>query len=100
MVITFLVTFFFLIALAYFAITLSSTALQNKKIKGFISVLLFCVLAFVTIRIANALPKPYDVPLTYTQALLSSLPADIFQLLVAIGCTIGSALLLDKKVSL
>lgn len=100
MIITFLVTFFFLIALAYFAITLSSTALQNKKIKGFISILLFCILAFVTIRIANALPKPYDVPLTYTQALLSSLPADIFQLLVAIGCTIGSAVLLDKKVSL
>ena len=32
-IISFLIAFFFLISLAYFAITLSSTALQNNKIK-------------------------------------------------------------------
>ena len=99
-VLSFLVSFFFLITLAYFAITLSSTALQNKKIKGFISVVLFCLLAYATIKIASLLPEIYSNPETLTQEILASLPANVFQLLVAVGCTFGSAVLLDKKVSL
>ena len=89
----------FLIAF-YFAITLSSTALQNKKIKGFISVVLFCVLAYATIKISSLLPELYKNPDSLSQALMSSLPATIFQLLMVVACTFGSAVLLDKKVSL
>lgn len=100
MILSFLVSFFFLITLAYFAITLSSTALQNKKIKGLISVIIFCILAFITIKIASELPEIYTNPVTFAQEIITSLPANIFQLLVAVGCTFGSALLLDKKVSL
>lgn len=99
-IISFLITFFFLISLAYFAITLSSTALQNKKIKGFISVVLFCVLAYATIKISSLLPELYKNPDSLSQALMSSLPATIFQLLMVVACTFGSAVLLDKKVSL
>ena len=99
-IISFLIAFFFLISLAYFAITLSSTALQNKKIKGFISVVLFCVLAYATIKISSLLPELYKNPDSLSQALMSSLPATIFQLLMVVACTFGSAVLLDKKVSL
>ena len=99
-IISFLIAFFFLISLAYFAITLSSTALQNKKIKGFISVVLFCILAYVTIKISSVLPELYKNPDSLIQALMSSLPATIFQLLMVVACTFGSAVLLDKKVSL
>lgn len=99
-IISFLISFFFLIALAYFAITLSSTALQNKKIKGFISVVLFCVLAYVTIKISSVLPELYKNPDSLLQALISSLPSTIFQLFMVVACTFGSAVLLDKKVSL
>lgn len=99
-IISFLIAFFFLISLAYFAITLSSTALQNKKIKGFISVVLFCVLAYITIKISSVLPELYKNPDSLFQALMSSLPATIFQLLMVVACTFGSAVLLDKKVSL
>lgn len=99
-IISFLISFFFLIALAYFAITLSSTALQNKKIKGFISVVLFCVLAYVTIKISSELPELYKNPDSLIQALISILPATIFQLFMVVACTFGSAVLLDKKVSL
>jgi len=98
-IISFLIAFFFLISLAYFAITLSSTALQNKKIKGFISVVLFCVLAYAT-KISSLLPELYKNPDSLSQALMSSLPATIFQLLMVVACTFGSAVLLDKKVSL
>ena len=96
-IISFLIAFFFLISLAYFAITLSSTALQNNKIKGFI---LFCVLAYATIKISSLLPELYKNPDSLSQALMSSLPATIFQLLMVVACTFGSAVLLDKKVSL
>ena len=99
-IISFRIAFFFLISLAYFAITLSSTALQNKKIKGFISVVLFCVLAYATIKISSLLPELYKNPDSLSQALMSSLPATIFQLLMVVACTFGSAVLLDKKVSL
>ena len=99
-IISFLIAFFFLISLAYFAITLSSTALQNNKIKGFISVVLFCVLAYATIKISSLLPELYKNPDSLSQALMSSLPATIFQLLMVVACTFGSAVLLDKKVSL
>lgn len=99
-IISFLIAFFFLISLAYFAITLSSTALQNNKIKGFISVILFCVLAYATIKISSLLPELYKNPDSLSQALMSSLPATIFQLLMVVACTFGSAVLLDKKVSL
>ena len=97
---SFLIAFFVLISLAYFAITLSSTALQNKKIKGFISVVLFCVLAYATIKISSLLPELYKNPDSLSQALMSSLPATIFQLLMVVACAFGSAVLLDKKVSL
>ena len=71
---SFLIAFFFLISLAYFAITLSSTA--------------------------SLLPELYKNPDSLSQALMSSLPATIFQLLMVVACTFGSAVLLDKKVSL
>ena len=95
-----IIAFFFLISLAYFAITLSSTALQNNKIKGFISVILFCVLAYATNKISSLLPELYKNPDSLSQALMSSLPATIFQLLMVVACAFGSAVLLDKKVSL
>ena len=100
MIISFLISFFFIITLSYFSITLSSTALQNKRIKGFISVVVFCLLSFVTMKIANLIPEIYSNPVTFSEELIASLPSNIFQLLVSVGCVFGSAVLLDKKVSL
>ena len=79
-IISFLITFFFLISLAYFAITLSSTALQNKKIKGFISVVLFCVLAVSYTHLdVIALTKDANTPLVLPNTLVElSLASETF----------------------
>lgn len=65
-----------------------------------VSLILFCVLAYATIKISSLLPELYKNPDSLSQALMSSLPATIFQLLMVVACTFGSAVLLDKKVSL
>lgn len=95
-----IVSIFCIIALSYFAITLTSTMLQNKKFKNFISLIVFVVIGWLTTLISNKLPLIYDNPQTTVQAIVTLLPSIIFSLFVGAGCVWISAILLDKRVSL
>lgn len=95
-----LISLLFIVALTYFAITLSSTLLQNKKAKGFLTLFLFIVILLMTSWISNQLPVIYEYPANYFEAITTILPSVLFELVIMLGCIFGSAALLDKKVSL
>lgn len=99
-IVTTIISILFVITLAYFSITLASTWLQNKKVKGFISVVIFFAIMIATEWISHKLPTIYADPRTTFQAIASVLPSVIFELVISLGCIFGSAVLLDKKVSL
>jgi hypothetical protein len=99
-VIVYLINFFSIVTLAYFSITLSATVLQNKKFKGFVSVIIFLVCTYGIGFISDKLPALNDSPDTILQAMVSVLPTVLFEVVIMIVCIIGSAQLLDKKVSL
>lgn len=101
-VLIFLIQFYMTITLAYLAVSISSTVLQNKNIKGFLSFLLFCVLYSVISVIAIKLPtlgNP-DTVTTFRESAYAMLPQIIFYVVIAIAGYLGSAALLDKKISL
>ncbi|MDO5403192.1 MAG: hypothetical protein Q4F11_07110, partial [Eubacteriales bacterium] len=95
-----IVSIFSFIALSYFAITLASTILQNKKAKSFVSVILFVAILTITELISDKLPVIYPNPETTIQAITTILPSILFSLLVGGASIWVSAVLLDKKVSL
>lgn len=101
-VLVMLIEFFMIITVAYFAISLCSTVLQNKKSKGFVSFLLFIVLIVIISIIAAKLPRLYEYSEidTFLQSLYASLPQLILYVVCMVGSFIGSGLLLDKKISL
>lgn len=95
----FLVNFFTTVVVAYLAITLSATVLQNKKFKGILSFLLFILIMVALGWLLNLLPTRYDY-LTMQEMLLDSLPATLISLAFAVAAFLLSAYLLKKKVSL
>ena len=99
-ILTFLVDFFAVVSIVYLSVTLSATFLQNSKLKGILSVALFLLLTYVLSRITDLLPLLYDPPRNTTEALLSVLPATIFNLAVLVVCIFVSGRLLEKRVSL
>lgn len=99
-IVTMIISILFIITLSYFSITLASTWLQNKKVKGFISVVIFFIIMIATEWISHQIPTIYANPSTTFQAIISVLPSVIFELVISLGCIFGSAVLLDKKVSL
>lgn len=101
-VIILLIEFFMTITVAYFAISLCSTALQNNKFKGFVSFVLFIVLTIVINIISSKLPTLLDFneAETFLQLMYSALPQIGLYIVVMIGSFIGSGMLLDKQISL
>lgn len=97
---TYLVLFFAIISLAYLAVTLCATFLQNSKAKYVISVFLFLLFLFVIEKITDLLPVLYDPPTTPLEALTGILPATAFHLVVLVLSIAASGWLLEKKVSL
>lgn len=97
-----LVGFFMTITLAYLAVSICSTAFQAKKGKGILSFLLFVVLYVIIALIADHLPTlgNYGADTTYLEQLYDNLPIYILYVIVMIGSYLGSAALLDKKISL
>lgn len=97
-----LLQFFTAIAMAYFAVTLSSTVLQNKKIKGVVSFILFVVLYVGMNVLAYKLPELGNgfKSETMLEAIYASLPQLILYVVCLVGGYFGSAILLEKKVSL
>lgn len=91
-----------LITIAYLAVSLSSTVLQNKKIKGVVSFILFVALYVLVSYIAYKLPhlgKNVQVE-TMLDAMYKNIPQLILYVVCMIGSYIGSATLLSKKISL
>lgn len=99
-IVSMIISIFCFIALSYFAITLASTMLQNKKGKGFVSTILFIAILIVTGLISDKLPVIYPYPETAIQAIITILPSVVFDLVVGALSIWVSAVLLDKKVSL
>lgn len=100
-----LIQFYTMITIAYLAVSLSSTVLQNKKIKGVVSFILFValyVLYVLVSYIAYKLPhlgKNVQVE-TMLDAMYKNIPQLILYVVCMIGSYIGSATLLTKKISL
>ena len=99
-VFSFLVSFFMAVTLAYFCITLTATILQNKKIKGLISVVLYLAVLIAANKIGDILPRLYEEPSTMAQASFAGLPRMLFFLILIIGAVVGTSELLERKVSL
>ena len=99
-IVEFLIVFFMIMSIAYFSITLTATVLQNRKFKGIISVIVFIVLFVITVKIDGLLPVIYESPNTLLEELISVIPSAVYCILVLLGGMIGTAKLLEKKVSL
>ena len=96
----FLVYFFAIVSVVYLSVTLSATFLQNSKLKGILSVALFLALTYGLGCIENLLPRLYTSPANALQAIVSVLPATMFNLVVMVICIFVCGKLLEKKVSL
>ena len=59
-IISMLVNFFMIVTVAYLAISLSTTILQNSKAKGFLSFFLFIVIIAVVLYLEGLIPEIYD----------------------------------------
>lgn len=100
-VVSFLLGFFSIVAIAYLSVTLSATFLQNHKAKGLISIAFFLIITYLYTKADTLLPGIYNQgPKTMGEVFISSIPALILTALVIVGCVFGCAKLLDKKVSL
>lgn len=102
-IISMLVNFFMIVTVAYLAISLSTTILQNSKAKGFLSFFLFIVIITVVLYLEGLIPEIYDTSkyvLTVGQAAVNQIPIVITSLVVAVGSFIGSGTLLSKHISL
>ncbi len=101
-IVVLLIQFFTMITIAYLAVSLSSTVLQNKKIKGVVSFVLFVVLYVLMSYIAYKLPhlgKGMQAG-NMLEAIYANIPQLILYVVCMIGSYIGSATLLSKKISL
>lgn len=94
-----MISFYFVVVLAYFAISLSSTVFQNKKFKWVVSSIIFIALYALISYISLKLPTIGE-PTTLTEAFVGELPMLLFYLVCIVGGYVGSAILLEKKISL
>ncbi len=97
--IEFLVTFFSTVIIAYLAITLSATVLQNKRLKGLLSFILFLVI-IVALNYGTSLMSAGRRYWTLREMVIADIPQFAVYLAVSVGAFWLSAWLLDKKVSL
>lgn len=96
------IQFYTMITMAYLAVSLSSTVLQNKKIKGVVSFVLFVALYLLMSYVAYKLPyigRGMNAA-TMLEAIYASLPKLGLYVVCLVGSFIGSGALLSKKISL
>ena len=98
----FLIQFFMTITLAYLAVSVCSTILQTKKIKGFISFVLFIVFYVILSVIASKIPHLSNPgpDATFMEAMYAMIPQIALYFVVMVASYIGSSVLLEKKISL
>ena len=97
-----LLQFYTAMSLAYFAVTLASTVLQNKKIKGVVSFVLFAVFYGLVNYAAMKLPTIGKglAAETFLDAMYAAIPQLCLYGVCLIVGYLASAFLLEKKVSL
>lgn len=95
-----MVSFYLVVVLAYLAITLSSTVLQNKKFKGVVSFILFGVLYGVLSWIALKIPVTIENPSGYVEAFVALVPTLMFYIACIVVGFFATGKLLKEKVSL
>ena len=95
-----MVSFYLVVVLAYLAITLSSTVLQNKKFKGIVSFVLFGLIYFGLSWVSLKIPSVIDNPTGYVEAFLAEIPVLSFYLVCIVAGFFATGALLEKKVSL
>ena len=95
----FLINFFTVVVVAYLAITLSATALQNKKFKGLVSFVLFLAI-MAALEWGTSLLPTGEARDSLVRAMLSAWPRYAAYLGVMVGSFWLSAWLLEHKVSL
>ena len=95
----FLINFFTIVVVAYLAITLSATALQNKKFKGLATFLIFLAVMGALQWGTSLLPSAEN-PKTLLDAILSTWPKYAVYLGVIAGSFSLSVWLLENNVSL
>lgn len=88
------------VVMGYLSITLSQTLLSNSNAKGFLSAVFFIILFVINTIIVNHLPILKEYPKTIMEYVYARLPQTIFELILMIIMIIGTAQLLDKKISL
>ncbi len=94
-----LITWLVFVAMAMFAITLSTTLLSNWKFKGIVSVIIYFVLDWGIAKLAGLVVSTGFLQGEYL-VVNTEAWAYIGVYVVALGlCYVGTALLLDKKVS-
>lgn len=94
-----LVTWMVFVAMAMFAITLSTTVLSNKKGKGVVSIALYFLIDWLVVKVASLVTPTELVERGYL-VVNSEAWAYIGVYAVALVlCYIGTSLLLEKKVS-
>jgi hypothetical protein len=86
----------FVVTLAFFSITLSTTFLANKKYKGILSFLIFIIINYVLEYIINYILKG---PVDSDKATLYFSIYSLYMLCFTIITYIGTAWMLEKKVS-
>lgn len=96
----FLITFFTVVTMVYFSITLSATLLQNNRFRGFFSFTLFMIFTYVRGWISDKLPILYPDTIDYTEKMLNLIPSTLFEIAIMIASIVGCSILLEKKVSL
>lgn len=101
-ILVFLIQFFMTITLAYLAVSVCSTILQTKKIKGFISFVLFIVFYVILSVIASKIPHLSNLgpDATFMEAMYAMIPQIALYFVVMVASYIGSSVLLEKKISL
>ena len=101
-ILVFLIQFFMTITLAYLAVSVCSTILQTKKIKGFISFVLFIVFYVILSVIASKIPHLSNPgpDATFMEAMYAMIPQIALYFVVMVASYIGSSVLLEKKISL
>lgn len=97
--IEFLINFFTFVMAAYLAITLSATVLQNKKLKGLVSLLIFIAIMAALEWGTSLLPAGSGYT-TVLDALLAAWPKYAAYLAVIVSAFVLSSWLLEHKVSL
>ena len=88
------------LVVAYFAVTFSATVMQQKKGRGFVTVVVYLAILFALNRLASLWVRDVGEFENIRQLVRALVPNGIQNVIVILLSLFGSAWLLDKKVSL